>query len=186
MPVNFTETPPKRTTTVRKPTVSSKPTVSPDTVRKDREDAVNGLFQITGMVCMAFGKWADAGAINTHGPGITAETVKLADQYESVGNSIDALAKVSPFAGLIAAVTPLVIQLAANHKLISETQASAMGATNPEALSQRMQVQANREAIRIQSQLMAEKRAMAEEMAEFEREMEAAKEHQYERETAAA
>lgn len=178
MPVNFTETaPPKKSTTTRRAT-PAKTYASPETVRQDREDAVNGVFQLAGMVCMAFGKWADAGAINTYGPGVTTETVKLADKYESVGKSIDALAQVSPFAGLIAAVTPLVIQLAANHKMISPAQAGAMGATNPDALAQQMQIQAQRQAIQVQMALQREKEAMAAEMAEFEREMESVRERE--------
>jgi len=178
MPVNFTETaPPKKTTTTRRATPAPK-TISPDQIRQDREDALNGLFQLGGVVAMAFGKWADAGAINTHGPTISTETVKIADKYEAVGKSIDALAQVSPFAGLVAAVTPLIIQLAANHKMISPTQASALGATDPQVLSQQMQIEANRQAIQVQLKMAEEKRAMDAELAELQREMEAARERE--------
>jgi hypothetical protein len=170
MPVNFTETaPPKKTAAKR--TVPPSRTASPDAIRKDREDAVNGIFQIGSLIAMTFGQWADAGAINTHAPGITTETVKIADKYDSLGKGIDALAQVSPFAAIIGAVTPLVIQLAANHKMISAQQGAALGATNPEVLAQQMQIQANREAIRIQMQMAEEKRLMAEEMADLERQM---------------
>lgn len=175
MPVNFTESaPPKKTAAKRSAPAPRQ--ASSDTLRKDREDAINGLFQLGSVVAMAFGKWADAGAINTHGPAISTETVKLADRYDSVGKGIDALAQVGPFAGLITAVTPLIIQLAANHKMISPTQGAAMGATDPAVLSQQMQIHAQREAIQIQLALAEQKRAMAEEMAAFEREMESAKE----------
>lgn len=181
MPVNYSDaTPPKRTP--QKRATPAPKTTSSETVRRDREDAVNGVFQLAGVIAMAFGKWADAGAINTHGPGITTETVKLADKYDSIGKSIDALAQVSPFAGLVAAVSPLLIQLAANHKMISPTQGAALGATDPESLAQQMQIQAQRQAIQLQMQIAEERRAMNEEMAAFEREMEAAKE----RETVAA
>lgn len=178
MPVNMDNTtPPKRVTTTKRTTPAPK-TPSIDTIRQDREDAVNGLFQLGSVVAMAFGKWADAGAINTYGPGITTETVKLADRYDSVGKGIDALAQVGPFAGIITAVTPLIIQLAANHKMISATQAGALGATDPTVLAQQMQIQANRQAIQVQMQLAEQKRAMAEEMADFERQMEADKERE--------
>lgn len=171
MPVNFTETaPPKRATTTKRTTPAPK-TVTPERLQKDRVDAVNGVFQFGSVIAMAFGKWADAGAINTYGPGITTETVKIADRYDSVAKGIDALAQVGPWTGLITAVTPLIIQLAANHKMLSEHQAAVLGATNPEVLSQQMQVKANREAIRIQMEIAEEKRRMAEEMAELQREM---------------
>jgi hypothetical protein len=178
MPVNFTETaPPKKTTTTRRITPAPK-VVPPDQIRKEREDALNGLFQLGSVAAMAFGKWADAGAINTHGPTISTETVKIADKYESIGKGIDALAQVSPFAGLVAAITPLIIQLAANHKMISATQAAGLGATNPDVLAQQMQIEANRQAIQIQLKMAEEKRAMDAEMAELNREMEAAKERE--------
>lgn len=170
MPVNITETAPPKKTAAKRSVPAPKAT-PPETIRKDREDAVNGVFQIGSLIAMTFGKWADAGAINTHAPGITTETVKIADKYDSLGNGIDALARVSPFAALVGVVTPLVIQLAANHKMISTQQAAALGATNPDVLAQQMQIQANREAIRIQMQIAEEKRRMAEEMADLERQM---------------
>lgn len=177
MPVNITESaPPKRTATKRATPTPKTP--SADSIRQDREDAVNGLFQLGSVVAMAFGKWADAGAINTYAPAITTETVKLADRYDSVGKGIDALAQVGPFAGIITAITPLLVQLAANHKMISPTQGAALGATDPEVLAQQMQVQAQRQAIQVQTELIAQKNAMAQEMAAFEREMEAAKERE--------
>jgi hypothetical protein len=178
MPVNFTESaPPKKAATAKRSTPAPRQP-NPDNIRKEREDALNGLFQVGGVIAMAFGKWADAGAINTHGPNITTETVKLADKYESVGKSIDALAQVSPFAGLVAAITPLVIQLAVNHKMISPTQASGLGATDPQVLAQQMQIEVNRQAIQIQLRMAEEKRLMDAELAELQREMEAAKERE--------
>lgn len=170
MPVNFTDTPPPKRAAAKRTTPAPKATSS-ETVRQDREDAINGMFQLGSVLAMAFGKWADAGAINTYGPGISTETVKLADRYDSVGKGIDALAQVGPFAGVMMAVTPLLIQLAANHRIINPEQAKAMGATDPETLGQQMELQANREAIQIKRQLAEQKRAMAEEMAAMEREM---------------
>lgn len=175
MPVNFTESAPPKKTAVKRAAPTTRQ-ASPDTVRKDREDAINGLFQLGSVAAMAFGKWADAGAINTYGPGISTETVKLADRYDSIGKGIDALAQVGPFAGLVTAVTPLIIQLAANHKMITATQAAGMGATDPAALAQQVQINAQREAIQIQLHLAEQKRAMDEEMAFYERAMESAKE----------
>lgn len=178
MPVNFTETAPPKRVSPAKRTASAPKAIPPDQIRKDREDALNGLFQLGSVIAMAFGKMADAGAINTYAPGITTETVKMADKYDSLGKSIDALAQVSPFAGLIAAVSPLIIQIAANHKLLSPTQAASLGATDPQVLGQQMQIEANRQAIRVQLQMAEEKKAMDAEMAELQREMEAAKERE--------
>lgn len=181
MPVNFNDTtPPKRVTTKRTSTPAK--THSTEDLRQDRTDGLNGVWQMISVACMAFGKWADAGAINTHTPDITKETVKLADRYESIGKGLDALAQVGPLTGIATAVAPLLIQLAANHNILSPAQAGSMGATDPQVLAQQMQIKAQREAIALQRELAEMRRLANEEMAEFNKEMEALKE----RETVAA
>lgn len=178
MPVNFNDTtPPKRVTAKRTSTPATK-TVAIEDLHKEREEGLNGLFQMVSVIAMAFGGYADAGAINTHGPGLTKETVKLADKYESIGKGLDALSQVGPFTGVITAAAPLVIQLATNHKLISTAQGAQMGATDPQVLAQQMQLKAQRDAVAMQRELIELRRLANEEMAEFNKEMEALKEQE--------
>jgi hypothetical protein len=64
------------------------------------------------------GNYADAAAIGIHSPAIAVEVVSLGKQNESIGKLIDYLDQVGPYAGLISATMPLVLQLLANHKRI--------------------------------------------------------------------
>lgn len=178
MPVNFNDTTPPKKVTARRSTTPAPKTIAIEDLHSQREDGLNGLFQMISVVAMAFGAWADAGAINAHGPGLTTETVKLADKYESIGKGLDALSQVGPFTGVITAGAPLIIQLCANHKILSATQSAQLGATDPQVLAQQMQLKTQREAVAMQRELIELRRQANEEMMEFNKEMEALKEQE--------
>jgi hypothetical protein len=92
------------------------------TIIDTRTEAVAGIFQLAGFGCVVTGNYADAAAIGIHSPAISTEVVKLGAQNESVGKAIDYLNEVGPYAGLISAVMPLVLQLLANHKRLDATK----------------------------------------------------------------
>lgn len=132
---NASSTPPKKTT----------PPDNPDQTKQDREDAVNGMWTAATMFCMMGGQWADAGAISMHGPNISREAAALSMRYEKIGNALDALANVSPFANLLGATLPLIFQLAANHKMIPA--AGIPGIKDPGVLESQMRVEQQRMAM---------------------------------------
>lgn len=144
--VNSGTTPPPRRPA---PKTAPKPKASapnPDKIRNEREEAVNGIFQLASAGLIMANQWADAGAINIHGPNVSRETVRLADKYEAVGNAIDALASVGPFTAIIGAVMPLVLQIAANHKRLPAEKLGALGIKDPRVLESEMRTEAQRQA----------------------------------------
>lgn len=97
------------------PAKAKQPTPTQNAKRNAREEGVNGLFQLGTMLCMMTGQHADAQAFATHGPKISPEIAKIAEDYDKVGEAIDRMVAVGPFAGLLTAVLPLALQLAVNH-----------------------------------------------------------------------
>jgi hypothetical protein len=79
-----------------------------------------------------FKEWfADAGAIQIHGPNVARETASLADQDERIGKGLDYLISAGPYAGLLTALLPLGMQIAANHGRIDAKAASGLGGVMP-------------------------------------------------------
>lgn len=109
------------------------------TVADTRSESVNGLFQLASFGCVMIGQYADAATIGEHGPNISTEVVKLGQQNEKIGQWIDYLTQAGPYAGLVTAILPLALQLAANHKRID--YAKVPGLTAPEVLSTRVETQ---------------------------------------------
>lgn len=93
-----------------------------------------------------FGNYADAAAIGMHGPPISAEIVNLADQNERIAKAVDYLLEAGPYAGLVTAVLPLVLQLLANHNRIPADKVP--GVLPPEALAAKMQAEVSERAMR--------------------------------------
>lgn len=130
---------PAATTAAKKETRET----SAEQLRKDREEGVNGLFQIGQLACIMTGNWADAGAFETHGPNVSRETAELGARYEKVGKSLDVLSQVGPFTAIIGAVVPLILQIAANHGKVPADKVAGFGVVTPAILEaqQKMQMQ---------------------------------------------
>jgi hypothetical protein len=109
------------------------------TVTDERNENVNGLFQLVGFGCVITGNYADAAAIGMHGPPISKEVVQLGAQNENIGKGIDYLNQVGPYAGLISAAMPLVLQLLANHRRIDHNKVPGLSA--PEVLEAKVKAQ---------------------------------------------
>lgn len=152
-------TPPKRTAPKKIATEN------PDNTKQDREDALNGLWTAATAFCMMGGQWADAGAISMHGPGISREAAALSLKYEKIGNALDALANVSPFANLLGATLPLIFQIAANHKMIPAH--GVPGIKDPGVLESQMRVEQQRMAMEYAKIAAQEKAYLDEELAKM-------------------
>lgn len=138
---------------------------NPEKIAKDREDALNGLWTAAAAFCMMGNQWADAGAISQHGPNVSKEAAALSLKYEKVGNALDALANVSPFANLIGAVMPMVMQIAANHKMVPAQALAGIGVKDPGVLESQMRVEAQRQVVEYQKYAAQEKANLEAELA---------------------
>lgn len=157
MPITATPPPPRKTAAPqpRKPAAGK---------LAEREQAIGGLGQIAQGALIAVRQYADAGAIGLHFPGIAHEVAKLADTDERIAKIVDPLLQVGPYAGLIAAVMPLVMQLAVNH---GRGQAGIMGTVAPDALESQMKTAVMKAAVAAKR----EQRAAEAELKRLEREL---------------
>jgi hypothetical protein len=162
--LNGTPGPPPKKTAISAP---KKPVTvdNPEKTRQDREDALNGLWTAAAAFCMMGNQWADAGAISQHGPNVSKEAAALSLKYEKVGNALDALANVSPFANLIGAVMPMVMQIAANHKMVPAQALAGIGVKDPGVLESQMRVEAQRQVVEYQKYAAQEKANLEAELA---------------------
>jgi hypothetical protein len=136
--------PPKKpiVTATKKPIAAD----NPEKLRSEREDSLNGIWTAISAFCMMGNQWADAGAISIHGPNVSREAAAISMKYEKFGNALDALANVSPFANVLGAMMPMVLQIAANHKMVAAQAVAGLGVKDPEVLESQMRVEAMRQA----------------------------------------
>jgi hypothetical protein len=136
-----------------------------------RTEAVSTLGQFAQVPLIALKQYADVGAINLHWPRVSEEIAKLAEAHEEIARIIDPLMQVGPYAGLITAVLPMVMQIAVNHGRMAP---GAMGTVPSSALSAQIETalaQQELEALRVQREAEAQAHAMR---AEIENERKAA------------
>lgn len=108
-----------------------------------RAESLGGLFGLGAAGLLMLGQGADSQALTMHGPGIALETAKLAETNEKIAKAADWLDQVGPYAGLLTAVLPLILQLAVNH---DRMPAGIMGTTTPDVLQAQAQANAARAA----------------------------------------
>lgn len=132
--------------------------------REQRKEGIAGLFQLVSLPLILSGKYADAGAVATHAPTISEETAKLAETDERIAKAIDKLIMMGPYAGLVAAVVPLALQILVNHNRLPYGQAlQQFGVIPPTMLETRMQADlARQQAELIRDQAAAERELAAE------------------------
>lgn len=165
MPIVDNAPPPARNT----PNTASK--IATPKRTKEREEMVAQLGMFAQVPLLATKQFADAGAIGVHWPKIAHEVAVLAESQEAVANAIDPLIKVGPYAGLIAAVLPLAMQIAVNHNRIKPgnmgtVPAVALASQVESAMAQeelramRQQLEAEREAAAIRAEIANERKMM--------------------------
>jgi hypothetical protein len=141
-------------------------------IHAERIDAVDGIFQLAGMGFVMAGQFADAGAIDMHGHGVSVEVAELAAKNESIAKVTDSLLQIGPYAGLVVAVMPMVMQLLVNHKVIpAEKMPASSGIVQPSVLEAQVKTamaQQALEAMRLQREAEEE---LKRQQAEFQAEM---------------
>lgn len=133
--------------------------------RKDRAEAVGALGQLAQVPLMATKQFADAGAIAAYWPKVSEEVAKLAETQPQIAHIIDPLMQVGPYAGLIAAVLPLIMQIGVNHGRVAP---GALGTVPASSLASQIEAglaQQELQALRVQKHAEAEANAVRAEIA---------------------
>lgn len=102
----------------------------------DYRPGIMGLLQIPAMGLSMLGRQtknpalqADGYALAMHAPGLAEALNETAKAQPSVARALDSLMKAGPYGAIIAAMVPLVMQLAANHGVMNP--APQMGIHSP-------------------------------------------------------
>lgn len=93
----------------------------------DYRSTVLGLVQLVAFP-LAYVAPADSFALTHHAPPIADALHNLAVERPEVAAALDRLMAVGPYGALIGACVPLMVQLAHNHGLVTESQAVTLGA----------------------------------------------------------
>lgn len=136
-----------------------------------RQDALNGVMQVGQLACIAFGQFADAGAIGMHGPQLSSEILALAENNSKIASKVDLLIEVGPYAGIVAAAIPFLAQLFVNHGVAKAELFANAGVVPPETLAQHMKTEMMRKAVQAQREQMEARRLLEEEMREMQEQM---------------
>lgn len=112
----------------------------------EREDGLNGLCSLAAIPLVATGNLADLGAVSTHTPAICHEAAALAETNDKVAKVIDRVIAVGPFAGLIAATVPLVLQILVNHGRLPAAMFGQFGVVPPEMMQHRASIELQKQA----------------------------------------
>lgn len=146
--------PPRKSTTIPDPSPTYEDPNRIKTKDELRQEALDGLLQLTQFGCLAFGSFADAGAIGVFGPPIATEVVNLAKDNSKVASKVDLLIEIGPYAGLVAATIPFLAQLLVNHKVFKAEQFGNAGVMEPEMLETQMKTQVLHRAAQARRQQM--------------------------------
>lgn len=113
----------------------------------DRAEGIAGLGQLACIPLMLLGQHADVGAIQAHWPAVSTETAKIADNNPKLAAVIDKAIAIGPYAGLVTALMPFVLQILVNHNRLSmHPMLGGMGVISPQAMEMRAQAEMMRQA----------------------------------------
>lgn len=95
-----------------------------------------GLLGIAQLVCapLMVVAPADAAAVAHHAPNIVEALQSTSEVSPGLAGLLDRILTVGPWALVVSATLPLLVQLAANHKVIPVGMAVSMGAEDPDAI----------------------------------------------------
>lgn len=133
-----------------------------------REEAILGGFQVGALLAVTFGQFADSGAISMHAENVSHQTALMAEDNEAFAAGIDSFLKVGPYAGLIGAALPMVLQLLVNHNLIPSKFIPGGQVVPPDILEAQVKtdlIKMQMEAMKAQQDAEDELNRMREEMA---------------------
>lgn len=104
-----------------------------------RAEGIHGLFGLGATGLMMMRQPHDAAAVIEHGENISGEVAKLAETNANIAKVADWLCAVGPYAGLLTAVMPLILQIAANHDKVPVAAVAQFGVVEPAVLMQKLE-----------------------------------------------
>lgn len=131
-PTAKTAPPPPR----RKPSGGPRRTAA----RPDYRKGLLGLVQVASAPLLIAAQRseaaaADVAALGMHAPAVVEAVNDLAAEDPRIAGVLDRLMSVGPYGALLAAVVPLGVQLAVNHRAVPLEVGRGMGAEDPAALA---------------------------------------------------
>jgi hypothetical protein len=113
----------------------------------DYRPAIGGALQMIGLPLAALGArddrfLADAVALGEHAEPIVEAVNDLAQDNPAIARVLDKLAQVGPYGMLIGALSPLFVQIAANHEALPGPLAASLGAVEPSILVAKVKAEA--------------------------------------------
>lgn len=110
----------------------------------DYRPAIEGILQMVSFPLAIVGRSdksfaLDAAAVTLHTPNIADALNQIAQETPAVAVVLDKLMSVGPYGLLIAAVVPLIAQIAANHKAVPVDALAPLGVMDEETLLAAMQ-----------------------------------------------
>lgn len=165
------------------PPVRERPPAAPKPVRetatlKARREAVGALGQLAQVPLIATRQYADVGALSLYWPSVADELAKLAESDERIAQVIDPLCQIGPYAGLITAILPLLLQVAVNHGAVAP---GAMGTVPASTLAAQVETglaQQELQALQVQAQAEEDARRMRADIEKARAEFNGTREHE--------
>jgi hypothetical protein len=169
MPIDTSPRPAAPKTPARKPAraPARAPAVAADKTTA-RQEALSGIGKLATALLVMKGSYADAGAVAQHGPNVSRETALLAESNEKIASVVDYLTEAGPYMGLISAILPLALQLAANHNRLDASKLSPeFGVLPPDVLEKRIRAEVQEERARLEREMVQARAASEERMKEY-------------------
>lgn len=141
----------------RKAAPVRKPAPEPAKTRvQARTESLTDYFRAGALFAVVRGWYADAGACQVHGPGISREIAVLAESNEKISSLVDYLTEAGPYMGIATAVLPFVFQIAANHGKIDAAKIPAgLGIVDPKELENKARTEIAEETARLEKEMAA-------------------------------
>jgi hypothetical protein len=99
-----------------------------------RREGVEGIGQAAALILLVRKQFADAAAVGIHMPPIAEECARIADSNDTWAKWLDYFSMTGPYAGLVKASLPLMLQIMANHGTIPAEAGAALGVVSPKTL----------------------------------------------------
>lgn len=130
------------------------------TAQQAYTEAAEGGLQIAAFAATAVGLHADAAAISMHAENVAPEIAKLAEGNAKVAAGLEWLTENGPYAALISACLPMLLQVAVNHGLVKAERFAGTGVVNPGVLEARFKLSMTEKA----SAMLKEQKALEEKL----------------------
>jgi len=162
--------PPRKNAATRPTSRAATVQVETESVTERRAKGLMELAQLGQGILLLTGQYADAAAVGQHFQPIAVEGAKIADSNEPIAKGIDLIIEVGPYGAFVAALMPLALQIAANHRWIDPTKLMGQGIIPPEVLEAQMKANVAKmqsDAMKAQRQALNEARQAEKEFQEM-------------------